>query len=270
MSTDAIEQVEDTPGRDDGFDTPLRPVAGELGEEATKDETAIAWLPEADEETIKYVTSKGFDKDPSKAIASQREAERALRREQEARASMEEELAELREQMAGIQTQGQQASPDQDPFGVLNAYRAWENGEIDAAQLGAIQQNAMAEMAYRIAQGMVGEAVEPLQTRQVQGDLDVEAAEMKQLYGSAYDEVAGDVVSMLERDPEMYARPGGIKAAFGALMAERHARQQAEQSRAQRASTLDRGGRSGANAEDAADAVRRQLREISAPQRDGL
>lgn len=268
MSTEAITEPES--GRDDGYEQNLRPEAGEMGTE-TEETVAppVGWLPDADAETTKYLASRGWDKDPQGLLRSQREAEKALRAEQEARASMEEELAEYRDALLtnGQQQNGYGQQPDNDPFGIVAAATAYENGEINMAQFAQYQQAATLQAAQQIAQEIVGQQVAPLQTFQQTDVLQRTAAQMADQYPD-FASLSDDVLSLIEQHPHLYGTADGMKAAYGLVRSERDASTARERRSAQAAETLD-GGSRGNSAPDAAEAVRKQLRELGGP-RDGF
>lgn len=270
MSTDVIEQG--GAGPDDGFEPPIRPPAGDLGDEGEKkpETPAVEWLPAAESETVKYLSSRGWDKDPSGLVKSQREAESALRREQEARAKIEEDLAEARMalQSNGAQGAGYGSEPgNDDPFGIVAAAEAYEGGQISMAQFAQHQTYATLQAAQQIAQEIVGQRVEPLQTFQASATMERTAAELADIYPDFAD-LSGDVLAMIEKHPETYGTAEGMRAAYGVVRGTRDAQQARERASATRAETLDTGSR-GNGAVDAAEAVRKQLRDMGGP-RDGL
>jgi len=264
MTTDAI--TEQAAGRDDGYEPPLRPEVGEMGDEPTvEDKPAVGWLPTADEDTTKYLGSRGWDKDPAGLVRSQREAEAALRREQEARASMEAELAEYRDLAQRVQQQ--QTPQDEDPFGIVAAATAYENGEISMAQFAQYQQAATLSAAQQIADEIVGQRVQPLQTYQTTRTLQDTAAQMAETY-TDFPELSERVLELIEKNPAKYGDEEGMRAAYGLVRSERDAAQARERRSASAAETLD-GGSRGNSAPDAAEAVRAQLRNMGGP-RDGF
>lgn len=262
MSTNATEDVT---GRDDGYESPLRPEVGEMGEEPAADEPAVGWLPDADEETVKYLSSRGWDKDPMGAIRSQKEAERKLRDEQNTRAKMESEMAEMREAFSAINQP--QATVSEDPFGIDAAADAYENGEIDFKTFQRYNAAATLQAAQQIAEEIVGQRVQPLQTYQTTRTLQETAAQMAETY-SDFPELSEKVLEMIEKRPDIYGSEEGMKAAYGLVRSERDAEQARERRSAQDAETLDSGSR-GSSAQDAAEAVRAELRRY-APKRDGF
>lgn len=264
MSTDAIEQEQAT-GPDDGYEPALRPPVGDMGEEGEKETVAQpSWLEGADEEIVKYAESKGFADDPMKALKGQREAEVALRKEQSARADMERELAEMRE-AGGAQSQQQHQGDD--PFQLVAAATAYENGEITMAQLVQHQQWATLTAAEQMAQAMIGQEVTPLRTESTTRSMNETAAQLAQTYPDFAD-LSDEVMAMIDADPKQFGTATGMKAAFGLVRAGRDAKAAQETRRASRVETLDQGSR-GNGGQDAAEAIKKQLREIGG-RRDGL
>jgi len=229
------------------------------------DETLVSWLPDADEETADYLRSRGWDKDPRGALKAQREGEGALRKEQSARADMERELADARENLAALSEQqgGQQLSQDEDPFGLAQAAEAYENGQISMAQLVQFQNAAVLHQARAIAEEAVGQRVDPLANRQHTADLQKTASEIAANYDD-FRELSDDVLALMQKNPSKYGDSEGMWAAYGLVKARSQQAEVAQRRASAGTETLDQGSR-GQQYEDAQDALRKQLREMSAP-----
>lgn len=267
MSTNTDERVED------GLGGTVPPEGG--GEEG--------WLSEIDDDELReYAKGKQFS-DPGAALKAQREAEQQLRREQEARADMERELAEYRDMIeAGADDEEPQAGAGGEQAAnalVAEAHalaESFDDGRINTQkfveQMLGMSLAASQQIADHLIQERLGEVrereIRPLSTRAASQDLNSTAAELKSTYGADYDEVAEDVIAMMNERGDF--SPGGMKAAFGYLMAEKHAALAKQRRSEGDLETLDTSARSQQAQADAAEAIRKQMREAHVSRQDGL
>ena len=234
---------------------------GTEGEEGEGTPLAVPWLPDADEETVEYLRSRGWDKDPSGALRAQKEAEKALRLSQQAQAANERELAEARENLAAASKQ--RGGEDQDPFGVLAAAEAYENGEITMGQFAQYQNAAVLSAAKQMAEEIVGQRVDPLANRQHTADLQTTATEIAATYPD-FAELSDEVLALMQRNPAKYSDPEGMWAAYGLVKSRKQVAEARQRKDAEGSETLDSGSR-GHSYEDASEAIRKELRGIAAP-----
>jgi hypothetical protein len=266
MSTDVRDEIA---AAGEGGDDGLSPSGAT--ERESEESTAPEWLTGADEETIKYVASRGWDKDPSGLIKSQREAERALRAEQQARADMERELAEIRHAVESGQITPYDGGGqgDEDPFGIAAVAAAYENGEISAAQMLQHAFVAGLQANQQILQEQLGQAMEPVVQHQTAATLERTAAEIAAAYPD-FNELSDEVLQLIERQPAKYGDPEGMWAAYGLVKSRRQVKEAAERRRAEGAETLDAGSRGQQQAVAASEAIRKELAQAYQRPDDGL
>lgn len=265
MSTDVRDEIASAgEGGDDGLDPSASP-------ERTEQPERPEWLANADDDTIRLAASRGWDRDPVKAIESQREAERALRAEQQARAELEQEVAELREAIESgrVVPPGAGGVADDDPFGLVSVGNAYENGEISMAQ---VLQHAFAagvQANQQIVQEQLGQAIEPVVQHQTAATLERTAAEIAAAYPD-FNDLSDEVLQLIERQPAKYGDPEGMWAAYGLVKSRRQVKEASERRRAEGSETLDAGSRGQQQAIAASEAIRKELAQAYNRPDDGL
>lgn len=272
MSTEVREEIAAAGGSGDGdgLDPPatvsgeIRPPAG-APEAPEKKETGPEWLADADEDTRKLATSKGWDKDPRGALTSYAEAEKEITRGRQREAELERQLADARG--GGQRTQGND-EPSIEQF-LDSLADAYENGDIGTKELVRNLFGAGVAAAQAEADSRVSQRIDPVERRQTADIMDRTAAEIARTYPD-FVELSDQVLEMIEQNPGKYGDAEGMWAAYGLVKSRQQVKDAAESRAANRTETLDGGGRNGDAGADASASIRKQLRDIRTPLNDGL
>lgn len=215
------------------------------------------WLASATPEQQDFARSIGASDDPSKAIAAAMGAEMSRRQMQAER----DQLRAMIEQQQNGQLQQQQPA-EQEMFGdappdfeqIVQAFGGNESQAIDfIAQTRAEQaMKHMREELLSEVQGMVS----PVAEYATQNQMRETASELAQTYGEEYTNLAPEVASFIQQNPELN-NPRGMWQAFGMVHAQKQ--HQTALQRARQAQADDLGGQGSRNVEqqraDASQAI---------------
>lgn len=218
-----------------------------------------------DDELKKYAEGKGF-KDVGDILKSQRDAEAELRR-------MQSEFDQIRreaEALAMEDDEDDDALPAE-PSGfpeyseLLEIFRGDERAVIDYM----IQQRmneAFSQFVPYVEQ-QINERVEPVAQFATEKQLDEVASEIAATYPD-FEELAPEVIEVINRDPERFNSPQGMWSAYGLVRAKHDREDAIRRQREAGAETLDHSARM--RQQGAADAIVRAIEGSGSQFADGL
>jgi hypothetical protein len=218
-----------------------------------------------DDDLKKYADGKGF-KDVGDILKSQRDAEAELRR-------MQSEFDQIRREaealaMEDYDDDDQVAS---EPSGfpeyseLLEIFRGDERAVIDYM----IQQRmseAFSQFVPYVEQ-QISERVEPVAQFATEKQLDEVASEIASTYPD-FEELAPEVIEVINRDPERFNSPQGMWSAYGLVRAKHDREAAIQRQREAGAETIDHSSRM--RQQGAADAIVRAIEGSSRHFNDGL
>jgi hypothetical protein len=217
-----------------------------------------------DEDLKKYADNKGF-KDVGDILKSQRDAEAELRR-------MQSEFDQIRREAEALalEDDDDDALPAE-PSGfpeyseLLEIFRGDERAVIDY-MIQQRMQEAFSQFVPYVEQ-QISERVEPVAQFATEKQLDEVAAEIASTYPD-FEELAPEVIEVINRDPERFNSPQGMWSAYGLVRAKHDREQAIQRQREAGAETLDHSSR--ARQQTAADAIVRAIEGSSRHYNDGL
>ena len=225
------------------------------GDGEQQEQQSDGWLASATPEQQDFARSIGAADDPAKALAAAMGAEMSRRQMQAER----DQMRSLIEQ----QQNGQSQQPEeQEMFGdsppdfseIVSAFGGNESAAIDfIAQTRAEQaMKSMRQELISEVQGMVS----PVAEYATQNQMRDTAAELATTYGDEYTNLAPEVASFIQQNPELN-NPRGMWQAFGMVHAQKQHQQALQRSRQAQADDL--GGQGSRNVEqqqaDASSAI---------------
>ena len=145
-------------------------------------------------------------------------------------------------------------------------------GHDEARVMDFITQQRVQESEARIAAMLderLGQYLAPIQQQQVESQLNEAITEIRSTYGSEFDAMAPDVVSLINQQPDIYNSPQGVWAAFGLVQAARNRENMMQQAARRQADTLE-GGMSRAPQVDAGDEILKRIMSAGPAGNDGL
>jgi len=146
-------------------------------------------------------------------------------------------------------------------------------GHDEARVMDFITQQRVSESESRISQMLderLQEYLGPIQKQQGESQLNDSITEARATYGEDFDELAPDVVALINQYPDQFNSPQGVWAAFGLAHATRNRETAMQNSMRGQADTIE--GRSGGmpQAQSAADAILARIEGAKPMQNDGL
>jgi hypothetical protein len=145
-------------------------------------------------------------------------------------------------------------------------------GHDEARVMDFITQQRIQESEQRIAQMLdarLGEYLAPIQQQQTEAQLNDAITEARNTYGEMFDDLAPDVVSLINQFPEQYNSPQGVWSAFGLAHATRNRESAMQDALRSRADTIQ-GGASRAPQTNAADEILKRIEGAKPMMHDGL
>jgi hypothetical protein len=220
---------------------------------------------DVDDELKKYADNKGF-KDVGDILKSQRDAEAELRR-------MQSEFDQIRREAEALtmDDDDDDALAPSEPSGfpeyseLLEIFRGDERAVIDYM----IQQRmneAFSQFVPYIEQ-QIESKVEPVAQFATEKQLDEVASEIAATYPD-FEDLAPEVIEVINRDPERFNSPQGMWSAYGLVRAKHDRDQAIQRQREAGAETLDHSSR--ARQQNAADAIVRAIEGSGRQFSDGL
>ena len=218
-----------------------------------------------DDDLKKYAEGKGF-KDVGDILKSQRDAEAELRR-------MQSEFDQIRreaEALAMEDDDDDDALPAE-PSGfpeyseLLEIFRGDERAVIDY-MIQQRMQEAFSQFVPYIEQ-QIEQKVEPVAQFATEKQLDEVAAEIAATYPD-FEDLAPEVIEVINRDPERFNSPQGMWSAYGLVRAKHDREAAIQRQREAGAETLDHSAR--ATRQSAADAIVRAIEGSGRQFADGL
>lgn len=220
---------------------------------------------DVDDELKKYADNKGF-KDVGDILKSQRDAEAELRR-------MQSEFDQIRREAEALtmDDDDDDALAPSEPSGfpeyseLLEIFRGDERAVIDYM----IQQRmneAFSQFVPYIEQ-QIESKVEPVAQFATEKQLDEVASEIAATYPD-FEDLAPEVIEVINRDPERFNSPQGMWSAYGLVRAKHDRDQAIQRQREAGAETLDHSSR--ARQQNAADAIVRAIEGSGRHFSDGL
>lgn len=217
-----------------------------------------------DEDLKKYADNKGF-KDVGDILKSQRDAEAELRR-------MQSEFDQIRREAEALalEDDDDDALPSE-PSGfpeyseLLEIFRGDERAVIDY-MIQQRMQEAFSQFVPYVEQ-QISERVEPVAQFATEKQLDEVAAEIASTYPD-FEELAPEVIEVINRDPERFNSPQGMWSAYGLVRAKHDREAAIQRQREAGAETIDHSSRM--RQQGAADAIVRAIEGSSRHFNDGL
>lgn len=221
---------------------------------------------EVDDDLKKYAEGKGF-KDVGDILKSQRDAEAELRR-------MQSEFDQIRREAEALALEDDDdddALAPSEPSGfpeyseLLEIFRGDERAVIDYM----IQQRmneAFSQFVPYVEQ-QINERVEPVAQFATERQLDEVASEIAATYPD-FEELAPEVIEVINRDPERFNSPQGMWSAYGLVRAKHDREAAIQRQREAGAETLDHSART--RQQGAADAIVRAIEGSGRQFADGL
>jgi len=247
------DEVEVDVGTDDGLG----------GTVPTMDQPSSPWET-VDDELRKYAEGKGF-KDVGDILKSQRDAETELRRMQSEYDQIRREAEALA--MSDVDDEDAQIEPSGFPeySELLEIFRGDERAVIDYM----IQQRmneAFSQFVPYIEQ-QIESKVEPVAQFATEKQLDEVAQEIAATYPD-FENLAPEVIEVINNDPERFNSPQGMWSAYGLVRAKHDRMEAMQRQREVGAETLDNSARM--RQQGAADAIVRAIEGSSRQFNDGL
>lgn len=228
------------------------------------------WLQGADPEQVEFAKNIGALEDPTRALKAAMGAEQSRRASQSER----DELKSMMDQMLQAQANQGPAAPQQpepqdemfqpgappDLDALATAFGGNEAAAIDFIAQTRAQEAA--EFAVRRALEEIRGEIAPVSSFAEQAQMQQAAAELAQTYGETYNELAPQVASFIQQNPD-FNSARGMWQAFGLVAA--HTQQQQRVTEQRKAAGDDIGGggsRGGAMPNAQADAAKSILSAI--------
>lgn len=229
----------------------------------TMDESPLEGV---DDDLRKYAEGKGF-KDVGDILKSQRDAETELRR-------MQSEMDQIRREaealsMADYDDDDELEAPAASNFPeyqeLLEIFRGDERAVIDY-MIQARMQEAFQQFVPYIEQ-QIESKVEPVAQFATEKQLDEVAQEIASTYPD-FEDLAPEVIEVINNDPERFNSPQGMWSAYGLVRAKHDRVDAIQRQREAGAETLDHSARM--RQQGAADAIVRAIEGSSRQFNDGL
>jgi hypothetical protein len=217
-----------------------------------------------DDELRKYAEGKGF-KDVGDILKSQRDAEAELRR-------MQSEYDQIRREAEALSLEEPDEQMDQmEPSGfpeyqeLLEIFRGDERAVIDY-MIQQRMQEAFSQFVPYIEQ-QIESKVEPVAQFATEKQLDEVAQEIAATYPD-FNDLAPEVIEVINNDPERFNSPQGMWSAYGLVRAKHDRMEAMQRQREASADTIDSSARM--RQQGAADAIVRAIEGSSRQFNDGL
>jgi hypothetical protein len=247
------DEVEVDRGADDGLG----------GTVPTMDEAMSPW-DDVDDDLRKYAEGKGF-KDVGDILKSQRDAESELRRMQSEYDQIRREAEALA--MDDLDDDEMPAAPSGFPeySELLEIFRGDERAVIDY-MIQQRMQEAFSQFVPYI-EDQIESRVEPVAQFATEKQLDEVAQEIAATYPD-FENLAPEVIEVINNDPERFNSPQGMWSAYGLVRAKHDRMEAMQRQREVGAETLDHSARM--RQQGAADAIVRAIEGSSRQFNDGL
>jgi hypothetical protein len=270
MSTDAHKELEEAGGKPDPLDSSSGPLT--VDGEGESNGSAPDWLEGVDDELREWATSKGI-KDPVEALKHYRGAEKGMNEAQRAAAQMEGRVAELMERsQAADQGQGPQLTREEQEIAtyVERAASLYDEGKIETQEFAYAMMNAGRAQARLDTEASIGQRVAPVEQKQASDSMTAAARELSATYDD-FEGLSDEVMGLINKNPQLYASPEGMRAAYGLVKAGKDREAAAEARKAAKTETLTDSSRSDASAQEASAAIIAELDAVrSSSARDPL
>jgi hypothetical protein len=218
-----------------------------------------------DDDLRKYAEGKGF-KDVGDILKSQRDAESELRR-------MQSEYDQIRREADALamSDDGEDDELPAEPGGfpeyseLLEIFRGDERAVVDY-MIQQRMQEAFSQFVPYVEQ-QIESRVEPVAQFATEKQLDEVAQEIASTYPD-FDDLAPEVIEVINNDPDRFNSPQGMWSAYGLVRAKHDRDQAIQRQREAGAETLDTSARM--RQQGAADAIVRAIEGSSRQFNDGL
>jgi hypothetical protein len=227
------------------------------------DEAMSPW-DDVDDDLRKYAEGKGF-KDVGDILKSQRDAESELRRMQSEYDQIRREAEALA--MDDLDDDEMPAAPSGFPeySELLEIFRGDERAVIDY-MIQQRMQEAFSQFVPYI-EDQIESRVEPVAQFATEKQLDEVAQEIAATYPD-FENLAPEVIEVINNDPERFNSPQGMWSAYGLVRAKHDRMEAMQRQREVGAETLDHSARM--RQQGAADAIVRAIEGSSRQFNDGL
>ena len=219
---------------------------------------------DVDDDLKKYADNKGF-KDVGDILKSQRDAEAELRR-------MQSEFDQVRREAEALvlddpddETIAAEPSGFPEYSELLEIFRGDERAVIDY-MIQQRMQEAFSQFVPYVEQ-QISDRVEPVAQFATEKQLDEVAAEIASTYPD-FEDLAPEVIEVINRDPERFNSPQGMWSAYGLVRAKHDREEAIQRQREAGAETLDHSARM--RQQGAADAIVRAIEGSGRQFSDGL